>query len=51
LSAADAGFGFAPVLEMLEARPAEYAVVAQNEALRRALGGLLYECALGDCGI
>jgi Transposase DDE domain group 1 len=41
---ADAGFGFAPVLEMLEARPAEYAVVARMiPSLKRALGGLRYE--------
>jgi hypothetical protein len=41
---ADAGFGYHPVLEMLEARPAQYAVVARMTAsLRRALGGLRYE--------
>jgi Transposase DDE domain group 1 len=41
---ADAGFGFGPVLEMLEVRPAEYAVVARmTPSLKRALGGLRYE--------
>jgi hypothetical protein len=41
---ADAGFGFGPVLEMLEAHPAEYAVVARMiPSLKRALGGLRYE--------
>ena len=41
---ADAGFGYHPVLEMLEARPAPYAVVARMTASRkRALGGLRYE--------
>jgi hypothetical protein len=41
---ADAGFGYHPVLEMLEARPAHYAVVARMTAsLKRALGGLRYE--------
>jgi hypothetical protein len=41
---ADAGFGYHPVLEMLEARPAQYAVVARMTAsLKRALGGLRYE--------
>jgi hypothetical protein len=40
---ADAGFGFNPVLEMLEARPAQYAVVARLTAsLKRRLGGLRY---------
>lgn len=41
---ADAGFGYHPVLEMLEARPAQYAVVARMTAsLKRALGGLRYQ--------
>ena len=41
---ADAGFGYGPVLEMLEARPAQYAVVARmTRSLKRALGGLRYE--------
>jgi hypothetical protein len=41
---ADAGFGFNPVLEILEARPAEYAVVARlTTGLKRILGGLRYE--------
>jgi Transposase DDE domain group 1 len=41
---ADAGFGYQPVLEMLEARPAQYAVVARmTPSLKRALGGLHYE--------
>ena len=41
---ADAGFGYQPVLEMLEARPAQYAVVARMTPwLKRALGGLRYE--------
>jgi hypothetical protein len=41
---ADAGFGYHPVLEMLEARPAQYAVVARMTAsLKHALGGLRYE--------
>src|SRR5713226_4002343 len=41
---ADAGFGYGPVLEMLEERPAQYAVVARMTApLKRALGGLRYE--------
>jgi DDE family transposase len=40
---ADAGFGYHPVLEMLEARPAQYAVVARMTAsLKHALGGLRY---------
>lgn len=40
---ADAGFGFQPVLEMLEQRPAHYAVVARlTSAFRRVLGGLRY---------
>jgi hypothetical protein len=35
---ADAGFGFHPVLEMLEQRPAQYAVVARlTPALKRVL--------------
>lgn len=41
---ADAGFGYHPVLEMLEARPAQYAVVARMTApLKRVLKGLRYE--------
>ena len=41
---ADAGFGYGPVLEMLEARRAQYAVVARMiPSLKRALGGLRYE--------
>jgi hypothetical protein len=41
---ADAGFGYGPVLEILEARPAQYAVVARlTGSLKRALGGLRYE--------
>jgi hypothetical protein len=41
---ADAGFGYGPVLDILEARPAEYAVVARmTPSLKRALGGLRYE--------
>lgn len=41
---ADAGFGYHPVLEMLEVHPAQYAVVARMTAsLKRALGGLRYE--------
>lgn len=41
---ADAGFGYEPVLEMLEERPAQYAVVARmTGSLKRALGGLRYE--------
>ena len=41
---ADAGFGYGPVLEILEARPAQYAVVARmTGSLKRTLGGLCYE--------
>jgi len=41
---ADAGFGFHPVLDMLEARPAHYAVVARlTQAFKRLLPGLGYE--------
>ena len=41
---ADAGFGYGPVLDILEARPAQYAVVARMTAgLKRKLGGLHYE--------
>ena len=41
---ADAGFGFNPVMESLEARPAQYAVVARlTQAFRRLLPGLPYE--------
>ena len=40
---ADAGFGFHPVLEMLEQYPAQYAVVARmTPSLKRRLGGLRY---------
>jgi hypothetical protein len=41
---ADAGFGFHPVLEILEARAAQYAVVARlTQAFKRLLPGLGYE--------
>ena len=42
---ADAGFGYGPVLDMLEVRPtAQYAVVARMvPSLKRELGGLRYE--------
>ena len=41
---ADAGFGFHPVLEILEARATHYAVVARlTQAFRRLLPGLPYE--------
>jgi hypothetical protein len=41
---ADAGFGYGPVLEMLEARPTQYAVVARMiPSLKRELRGLRYE--------
>jgi Transposase DDE domain group 1 len=42
---ADAGFGYGPVLDMLEVRPtAQYAVVARmTPSLKRALKGLCYE--------
>ena len=41
---ADAGYGFGPVLEMLEQRPAQYAVVARlTSAFRRVLGALRYQ--------
>jgi len=41
---ADAGFGYAPVLELLEAGPTQYAVVARMvPSLKRALKGLSYE--------
>lgn len=41
---ADAGFGFHPVLDLLEQRPAQYAVVARlTTALKRVLGGLRYQ--------
>src|SRR3989441_4708232 len=40
----DAGFGFNPVFEGLEMRPAQYAVVARlTQAFRRLLPGLRYE--------
>jgi hypothetical protein len=41
---ADAGFGFHPIFQALEARPAEYAVVARlTPAFRRLLAGLRYD--------
>ena len=41
---ADAGFAFNPVLEILEARPSQYAVVARlTQAFKRLLPGLRYE--------
>jgi len=41
---ADAGFGYNPVLDMLEARPAQYAVVARlTTGFKRKLAGLRYE--------
>ena len=41
---ADAGFGFNPVMIGLEARPAQYAVVARlTQAFKRLLPGLRYE--------
>lgn len=41
---ADAGFGFDPVLTMLEQRPAQYAVVARMASgLKQKLSGLRYE--------
>lgn len=41
---ADAGFGFEPVLDMLEQKPAEYAVVARlTSALRRVMGSVRYQ--------
>jgi Transposase DDE domain group 1 len=40
---ADAGFGYGPVLDMLEAHPAQYAMVARmTPSLKCALGGLRY---------
>jgi hypothetical protein len=43
---ADAGFGYNPVLDILEARPAQYAVVARlTSGLKCKLGGLRYERA------
>src|SRR6202521_592604 len=46
---ADAGFGFNPVFEALEARPAQYAVVARlTSAFRRLLPGLRYEAVNRD---
>ncbi len=43
---ADAGFGFHPVLEILEAQGAQYAVVARlTQAFKRLLPGLRYEPA------
>jgi hypothetical protein len=41
---ADAGFGFNPVFEVLEVRPAQYAIVARlTQAFKRLLPGLPYE--------
>jgi hypothetical protein len=41
---ADAGFGYGPVFEILEAHPAQYAVVARmTRSLKYALKGLPYE--------
>jgi hypothetical protein len=41
---ADAGFGFNPVLEIIEAQSAQYAVVARlTQAFKRLLPGLRYE--------
>src|SRR6266568_4176336 len=41
---ADAGFGYGPVLVVLDERPAQYAVVARmTTSLKRVLGGLRYE--------
>lgn len=41
---ADAGFGYGPVLDMLEARLAQYSVVARmTPSLKRAVKGLRYE--------
>jgi hypothetical protein len=41
---ADAGFGFHPVLEILEARATQYAVVARlTQAFKRLLPGLQYQ--------
>ena len=41
---ADAGFGFNPVLEILDTRAAQYAVVARlTQAFKRLLPGLRYE--------
>ena len=46
---ADAGFGFNPVFEALEARPTQYAVVARlTQAFRRVLPGLRYETVNPD---
>ena len=46
---ADAGFGFNPVFEALEARPTQYAVVARiTSAFRRLLPGLPYEAVSRD---
>jgi hypothetical protein len=43
---ADAGFGYNPVLDILEARPAQYAVVARlTSGLKCKFGGLRYEWA------
>ena len=46
---ADAGFGFDPVLEALESRPTQYAVVARlTQPFRRLLPGLSYESVNRD---
>ena len=52
---ADSGFGFQPVLSMLEARPAQYAVVARMASgLKQKLGAVRYErlnarWEIGEC--
>ena len=52
---ADAGFGFHPVLELLEQCPAQYAVVARmTPSLKRKLGSLSYQrlnrrWEIGEC--
>jgi len=49
---ADAGFGYGPVLDMLEARLAQYSVVARMvPSLKRALKGLRYEPMNSRCEI
>jgi hypothetical protein len=46
---ADAGFGFNPVFEALESRPAQYAVVARlTQSFRRLLSGLRFESVNHD---
>ena len=52
---ADAGFGFNPILEILEAKPTQYTVVARfTQAFKRLLPGLRYESVnrhweMGEC--